>query len=224
MWAQEQERRRIARELHDHTGQAVASLLVRLRALEDSRTLRQAISRAEGLRRLAARTIDDLGRLARGLSPGVLENLGLRPALERLASEESVALGVTVDFETHGLGAARFSAEMEIALYRITQEALANAGKHAAAGRIAITLARENGEVRLSVRDDGCGFDAPATMRSSAAQGRLGLHGMRERAILLGGALEIDSKRGEGTTVSVQVPAGRRGPAGRASRPARKAS
>jgi PAS domain S-box-containing protein len=208
MGAQEDERRRIARELHDHAGQALTTLLVRLRALEDSPTLRHAVARAAGLRRLAARTIDDLGRLARGLSPSVLENLGLRPALARLASEESAALGVAIDLETHGLRSVRLPGEIETALYRITQEALANAGKHAAARRIAITLARENGEVRLTVRDDGRGFDSAAALRSSAGKGRLGLHGMRERAALLGGMLGIESKRGVGTTVSVTVPVG----------------
>jgi PAS domain S-box-containing protein len=224
MSAQEEERRRIARELHDHTGQAVTSLLVRLRALEDSRTMRQAVSRAAGLRRLAAGTIDDLGRLARGLSPSVLENLGLRPALERLASEESAALGIAVDLDARGLRSARLPGEVGIALYRIAQEAVTNAGKHAAARRIAIALVHQNGQVRLVVRDDGRGFDVESTLRASAGNGRLGVHGMRERAILLGGTLQIESRRGAGTKVSVSVPVGRKrhlrpapGPAGRAS-------
>ena len=222
--AQEDERRRIARELHDHTGQALTSLLVRLRALEDAKALPQALAQAGSLRRLAARTIGDLGRLARGLSPSVLETLGLRPALEHLATEQAAALGLVIDLDTRRLGSVRLPAEAETALYRIVQEAVANTGRHAAACLIRIALAREDGHVRLVIMDDGRGFDAKPTLRTSAAKGRLGVHGMRERAMLLGGTLEIESKRGAGTTVSVQVPIGRRQRDGRGSRTAGKAS
>jgi PAS domain S-box-containing protein len=206
MWAQEEERRRIARELHDETGQALTSLLVRLRALEDSRSLRGTLARASGLRRLAARTIDDLGRLARGLSPSVLENLGIRPALERLASEQSASLGVRVEVDTRRLGTGRVPADAETALYRIAQEAVANAARHGSPRRIGITVERANGTVSLIVKDDGRGFDPAAVLRAAAGKGRLGLHGMRERAALLGGSLQLVSARGAGTTVSVRVP------------------
>jgi two-component system sensor histidine kinase UhpB len=136
----------------------------------------------------------------------VLENLGLRPALERLAAEEATALRLRIDLDAGDLGSERLPADLETAVYRIVQEALANAGKHAAAGRIWILLARENGAVKVTVRDDGCGFDSEGTLRTSAARGRLGLHGMRERAMMLGGQLHIASKRGSGTTVSARIP------------------
>jgi PAS domain S-box-containing protein len=213
LWAQEEERRRIARELHDEAGQDLTSLLLRLRALEDSRSLREAVSRAARLRGLAARTIDGLGRLARGLRPGVLESLGLRPALERLADEHAAALRVPVTVDATGFGRARPSPEVETAIYRIAQEALANAGRHARAHRLEMLLARERDRVRLVVRDDGRGFDTEAALRSSVRRGRLGLQGMRERVLMLGGSLSVLSQRGKGTTVSVTVPA-----AGRARR------
>lgn len=206
MSAQEEERRRIARELHDETGQALTSLLVGLRLIDDMRTLKTAKAQAHRLRHSTAQILDNLGRLARGLHPSILDDLGLVGALTHYATDYAQSHGIAVNVHTQGLDSSRWPALVATALYRIVQEALTNIAKHAAAKTVSIILERRPSEVQMTVTDDGCGFDVETTLRTSPTSNRLGLYGMRERAVLLGGSMTIESKPGKGTTISVQIP------------------
>jgi signal transduction histidine kinase len=198
--AQELERRRLARELHDETGQALSSILLGLRALDekvDSDVVRDAVAE---VRELVVATLQDVRRLAVELRPKVLDDFGLVPALERLAQTFGDQTGLSVRFEP-GLADERLPAEVETALYRIVQEALTNIVKHAHARNISIVLVRRPGTVTAVVEDDGLGF-APERTRD----GGFGLEGMRERVGLLDGRLQIESIKGSGTTIVAEVP------------------
>jgi PAS domain S-box-containing protein len=199
----EEERARISRELHDGTGQSLAALLVGLRRTEDARSLKEVRLAIARQRELVAQALHDLGRLARGLRPTVLDDLGLRAALERLISEQAWLFGFQVTLDAARLGRQRLPRPVETAFYRVAQEALANAARHADARLVRIKLERERESVRLTVTDDGCGFEVGRVLEGS---GHLGLHGIRERAALVGGRAEIRSQPGEGTTVTVVAP------------------
>jgi len=198
--AQELERRRLARELHDETGQALTSILLGLKALEER--FEDADSRAATaeLRELVVSTLQDVRRLAVELRPSALDDFGLVAALERLAAAFAEQSGIDVDFQTP-LAGERLSGEVETSLYRIVQESLTNVVKHARARHVSILLTRKNGAVKAVVEDDGQGFN-PA---EDTLDG-FGLVGMRERLALLGGRLEVESSSETGTTVAAEVP------------------
>ena len=200
--AQEAERRRIARELHDETAQTLTSLLVGLRRVEESQDLGQARGAASTLRELVFAALDGVQRMARGLRPSVLDDLGLEEALERLGLEVSRAHGFVVDLHATGPRLPRLPEALEIALYRMAQEALTNASKHASPKAVSIVIHRSSTEVRLVVEDDGKGFDVSEAFSGT----QLGLVGMRERAHLVGGSMTIESAPGNGTTICVSVP------------------
>ena len=192
---EERERTRLSRELHDETGQALASILLALRRLEASAG-EQAVA---PVRELVLHTLEGVRRLAVELRPSVLDDIGLGPALESLAERLRVpdgpTLAVTVESERLDL-----TSEIETVLYRIAQEALTNAIKHADAAALHVDLVREEDGVRLRIADDGRGFAA------DDATDRLGLRGMRERVALLGGQLSIDTKPGAGTVLVATIP------------------
>ena len=198
---QELERRRLARELHDETGQALTSILLGLRAVEDagnSDDLRQA---ASDLRELVVATLQDVRRLAVQLRPKALDDFGLVPALERLVQTFSESTDIRVALEAQ-LGDTRLPPEVETTLYRIVQEALTNIVKHAEAANVSILLVRGKASATLVIEDDGQGFDPDKTR-----EGGLGLEGMRERAELHEGRLRIESAPGgEGATLVIEVP------------------
>lgn len=198
--AQELERRRLARELHDETGQALTSILLGLKAIEDASDLAQARQSAARLRELVVETLHDVRRLAVELRPKALDDFGLVPALERLAETFSEQTGLAVDFQAT-LGEERLPGEVETALYRIVQEALTNVVKHAGASRVSVVVARKGGLVTALIEDDGRGFEAGRSDGSG-----LGLVGMRERLGLLDGRLRIESTEGAGTTIVAEVP------------------
>lgn len=202
---QENERRRLARELHDETGQSLTSLLVGLRSIEDAAGLEQVKKTAHLLRSIASQTLEDVGRLAQGLHPTLLDDLGLVPALTRYAQEHGRVHGFVVEVETNGFGPERLPTDVETTLYRIAQEALTNVAKHAAARRVGIWLERSADAVRLTIADDGRGFD-PGGLEGRAVSTRLGLYGIRERALLLGGSAVVQSQPGQGTSVVVHLP------------------
>jgi PAS domain S-box-containing protein len=204
--AQEEEQRRLARELHDETGQSLTSLLVGLRTLSEAPSLAAAREQVAELRRVTARTLDEVRRLARGLRPGVLDELGLVPAVDQLATDHTQMRSIAVEVSAVGFGLERLPPAVETALYRIIQEALTNAAKHSGAQTATVVLQRRREMVQAIVSDDGCGFDVEATLRTPAARAHLGLHGMRERAALLDGTVTIESTPGEGTTIYVRVP------------------
>jgi signal transduction histidine kinase len=197
---QELERRRLARELHDETGQALASILLGLKALDENTDDAAARTSIEELRELVVATLQDVRRLAVELRPSALDDFGLVAALERLAESFAEQSGISVDFQA-ALADERLPNEAETALYRIVQESLTNVVKHARARRVSILLTRTNGAVKAVIEDDGRGFDP-----EQAADGGFGLVGMRERLALLGGRLEIESARDAGTTVAAEVP------------------
>jgi len=197
--AQELERRRLARELHDETGQALTSILLGLKGVEEARDGGDVRQAAEQLRELVVGTLQDVRRLAVELRPNALDDFGLVPALERLVESFREQTGMNVELEAR-LGPERLPGEVETALYRIMQEALTNVVKHARARRVSIVLNRRDGSVTAVIEDDGQGFD----------QGRgdegLGLLGMKERLELIDGRLTVESSEGSGTTIVAEVP------------------
>jgi signal transduction histidine kinase len=198
--AQELERRHLARELHDETGQALTSILLGLKPLEESadEPTREALAE---LREHVVSALQDVRRLAVELRPAVLDDFGLIPALERLTNS-FVEQDVRVDFHS-ALGAARLPGEVETALYRVVQESLTNVVKHANAHHVSVSVARRGAHVAAVVEDDGDGFDQRAVREDG-----MGLLGMRERLALLDGRLEIESRPGAGTTLVAEVPLG----------------
>jgi signal transduction histidine kinase len=196
---QELERRRLARELHDETGQALTSILLGLSALEeanDSDALRTA---TQEVRDLVVATLQDVRRLAVELRPAALDDFGLAAALERLTENFAEQTGLAVELES-GLGEERLPADIETVLYRLVQEALTNVVKHAHAERVSIVLQRKERAVSAVIEDDGRGLS------DGRGQEGLGLVGMRERVALVNGRLRIESSANAGTTLLVEVP------------------
>ena len=198
--AQELERKRLARELHDETGQALTSIILGLRTVDDAKSDEERSEALRELRELVLSTLNDVRRLAVELRPKALDDFGLVPALERLGDTFQQKSGIAVHFEAQ-LGEQRLPPEAETALYRIVQEALTNVAKHAGASNVSVLLTRKDGGVVAVVEDDGRGLAAGA--ESSAG---LGLVGMRERVSLLGGRLALESAGAVGTTLVAEVP------------------
>lgn len=198
---QEDERRRIARELHDSTSQTLTSLLVGLRLIETACRDCPARGRVSDLRDLAAQTLEEVHNISMQLRPRVLDDLGLAAALERLVAEWQARQKILADVIIH-TGEERLPGEIETALYRIVQETLTNVARHARAKSVSVLVERRGQAVVAVVEDDGVGFDVLA----AHANGRLGLLGMRERAELLGGSLTVESAPGRGTSVFVEIP------------------
>lgn len=205
--AQEGERERIARDLHDSTGQSLAAVLFSLELLEDAlpESLAPLRSRVNRSREMTAAALAELRSLIAGLRPPALDDLGLVSALQAFARQWLEEQGITVHF-TVLLLPERLSPPVEIAIFRIVQEALTNCGKHAQAHRVAVELRVEQGWLHVRVTDDGRGFDAAGVQADALHGAHVGLLGMRERAELLGGTLELHSVPGGGTTVAVRVP------------------
>jgi signal transduction histidine kinase len=198
--AQEQERRRLARELHDETGQALTSILLGLKSIRAAKDDAAAEQAEAQLRELVVAALQDVRSLAVELRPSTLDDFGLVPALERLAATLEEQSGIRVAVEG-GLNDRRLPPEVETVLYRFVQEGLTNVVKHAEAGGVSVVVASRDGGVSAVVEDDGRGF-APADVRAEA----LGLVGMRERLALLGGTLAVESKPGRGTALIAYVP------------------
>jgi signal transduction histidine kinase len=198
--AQELERKRLARELHDETGQALTSIILGLRTVDDARSDEERSEALRALRELVLSTLNDVRQLAVELRPQALDDFGLVPALERLSDTFQQKSGIVVHFEAQ-LGEKRLAPEAETALYRIVQEALTNVAKHAGASNVSVLLTRKDGGVVAVVEDDGRGLAAGAESGDG-----LGLVGMRERVQLLGGRLALESAGAVGTTVVAEVP------------------
>jgi two-component system CheB/CheR fusion protein len=200
--AQEDERRRVSRDLHDTVGQLLTGLSLAFKSIESSGNLPPATTE----KLVEARAVmNDLGRELHGLAvrlrPTSLDDIGLVAAVKQLVSDWSSRSGVTANFQDVGIEGVRLDAEVETTIYRVAQEALTNVAKHADAKAVNVVLTKSNGFVSLAVEDDGIGFDPETAM-----VGRLGLVGMRERAELVGGTIDIESTPGSGTTVLVQIP------------------
>jgi len=195
---QELERRRLARELHDQTGQELTSVLLGLKAVEEAKNDAERAEALAAVREQVVETLHDVRRLAVELRPKALDDFGLVPALERLRDTFAEQTGMRVDLESRLR--ERLPADVETALYRIVQEALTNIVKHAQASFVSIVLARQSGIVTALIEDDGRGFS-----RDGGGEG-LGLLGMAERLALLGGKLKVESSPGAGTTIVAEVP------------------
>jgi signal transduction histidine kinase len=206
--AQEDERARIARELHDDTIQSLIMLSRQVEGLArtDERLSPARARRLEELQRIIDEVIQGVRRFSRDLRPSILDDLGLAPALEGLAASLTEKDGILTRLWVTG-EQRRLSPETELTLFRITQEALNNVKKHAEATQVVITVEFTDGTVEMTVRDNGKGFPQTARTDELAALGHLGLIGMHERARLLGGTLLIQSQVGLGTKIVVTVPA-----------------
>ena len=201
--AEDDERRRIARELHDETGQSLTALSVGLRAILDMSPPPAIRDVAMRLRDVAAKTVGDVGRLARGLHPAALDDMGLAAAARTYAGEYVRAFGTPLKFVAGNLDSPRLAPIAAATTYRILQESLTNVARHARATKIAVELKRDALTLEVLVRDNGVGFNA---RRASDGAPGLGLNGMRERTTLLGGSLQIASTPGRGTVVRARIP------------------
>lgn len=202
--AQEEERRRLARELHDDTIQAIIAFKQRIQLTEQ--TLRDPAARRtlSELEDLAAQTIENLRRMTRALRPIYLEDLGLVTALHMLTREMGQNSGFPIAFHKTG-GERRLPSEVELALYRIAQEALNNVQRHSRASRADVCLSFGEKTVDLEISDDGVGFDMPLSPTDFAPNGHFGLLGIYERADLIGARLSLESAPGKGTRVKVRL-------------------
>lgn len=197
---QEDEHRRIARELHDSTSQSLTSLIVGLRMMETQCAQCASPTKASDLRQVASKTLEEVHDLSMRLRPHVLDDLGLAAALERLASEWQARYKIPVDVAIQL--SERLPGEVETAIYRIVQEALTNIARHAGAHSASILVERHGDIVRAIVEDDGVGFDAA----TNHGERHLGLLGMRERAELLNGTLTVESTAGHGASIFIEIP------------------
>jgi len=209
---QEEERARLARELHDDTIQAVIALKQRVQLAQKFVKAREGLKVLRELETLAEQTIENLRRLTRALRPIYLEDLGLVTALEMLARETAQSDGLAVEFKRVG-PERRLPGEVELALYRIIQEALSNVLRHAQAKHASVQIAFDKG-IKVQVEDDGIGFHVPDSPTQFAPSGHFGLLGMRERADLIGARLEVKSEPRRGTRLVVRL--------GHPPRPSRK--
>lgn len=201
--AQEEERQRLARELHDEAAQALTSLLVHLRLLERAHEPEKAQQHIQELRHITAQALDDVRRVALDLRPTILDDLGLGPALEWRVDEFNHTDGVRASIQIDGLE-RRLPRDIELVFYRVGQESLSNVARHAQAKNVSLSLRRENGHISLEVVDDGVGFD-PSLTPTDTPRG-LGLLGMRERMAMINGSLTIASKPGQGTRIRALAP------------------
>jgi two-component system sensor histidine kinase UhpB len=204
--AQEDERRRIARELHDDTAQVLFAQLLRLGALKGSDDPGMH-DLAESLEQMTSEALESVRRLALELRPPALDDLGLLAALGDLAQRFADQLNIPVDYLPRG-SRGRFAPDVELVLYRVAQEALTNVAKHADAKAVWIDLDRTANDVSVSIRDNGKGFD-PKTAVSSDGRGLgLGMFGMEERVALVGGRFRVWSAPGQGTEIFAYIPLG----------------
>jgi signal transduction histidine kinase len=199
--AQEEERKRISRNIHDHLGQQLTALRLLLSSIKEQSSPSSQLDKAYSI---AERIDAEIDFLAWELRPTVLDDLGLVKAFENSVNEWSHYLQIPVEFHTTGLKGKRLSPETEINLYRIVQEALNNVSKHAAASHVSVLLETQDNNVVLIIEDDGNGFEPIEYERLNETG--LGLLGIKERALLVGGSAEIESTVGSGTTVYVRIP------------------
>jgi signal transduction histidine kinase len=212
--AQEEEQRRISRELHDQIGQTVTGLSLGLKALEQGlakgRHGEVATEQVRWLERLAAEIGRDIHRTASDLRPTAIDDLGIFKAIEAYVADWQERYGVRVDFQTLGRDES-LPADVSAVLYRLVQEGLTNVLKHASASKVSIVLEKKREGLALVIEDDGAGFDPEIVGRPAPGGGRkpgLGLSGMKERVALLGGTIAIESSPGKGSTIFVQIPLG----------------
>lgn len=205
--AQEEERKRIARELHDETSQSLTSLIIGIRMVQEvvPDELNEMQERLRSINDQAHETLNEVHNMAIRLRPSVLDDLGLSAALRSYIKEFSENTGIKVDLQLLTMN-QRLTPELETVLYRVVQEALTNIARHSSADRSQVTLRRKENSILGIIEDNGRGFDPQLVMMSEEHGRGLGLHGMKERIELVGGSLEFESRPSEGTTIMMEVP------------------
>ncbi|MFH1754580.1 MAG: sensor histidine kinase [Candidatus Latescibacterota bacterium] len=201
--AQEEERKRIARELHDETSQSLTSLMVGLQRIQQLHPAPEIQAQVEELRSIAVSALDGVHNLAQELRPSVLDEMGLVDALEKYVNEYRKRYPLEVDYVTRGFNQQRLPPIIATAVYRIVQEGLTNVVRHANAASVSILLEMVGDRTRIFIEDDGCGFE-PEQIDGSGDS--LGLFGIKERAELFGGKLIVESRPGAGTCLRVEIP------------------
>jgi signal transduction histidine kinase len=205
---QEAERKQLARELHDEMGQALTAISINLAAMAQDLPPNYAKSLSERLKEsqmLADQTLEQIRELSFNLRPAMLDDLGLAPTLRWYLKRYQKRVGITVDLEASSLK-ERLPVDIETALYRIFQEALTNITRHARASHVELIIRRSKDGVLVEIKDDGCGFEMEQVFGSEASTSGMGLLGMRERTVLLGGIFNLHSAPGAGTQVSIEIP------------------
>lgn len=207
--AQEEERRRIAREMHDGPAQALAGMVFRVEIIQKLMEFDKprANEELERLKEALRASLNDVRKIIYDLRPLIIEQDGLASALEGHLRSWQDKSGVFARLEWSVPRSGRFSYEVETTLYRLVQEALTNVAKHAEASEVIVSVGRTPSCYTLLITDDGKGFDVAKQLESSPNKAKFGLSGMRERVQLLGGSMTIDSKTGAGTKVRVELPA-----------------
>lgn len=202
--AQEDERRRIAADLHDGLGQNLTTMLLRLSVITESAATDAVRENAAALREIASTSLAEIRELVRETRPPALDDLGLAAALERQLADVAAATGLAATLSWPDGDSRRFAPEIETAVYRVVQEAVTNAVRHAAAGHIEVRVAATDETLTVEVQDDGRGFDVRAALQP--ARQPFGLLGMRERVAVCGGSVDVTSEPGRGTVVTARVP------------------
>ncbi|SMC82571.1 sugar diacid recognition domain-containing protein [Sporomusa malonica] len=202
---QEEERKKISRELHDETSQALTSIIVGLRVLSEHVQSEGEREKILEMRDLAVKTLEDVHHLAVQLRPALLDDLGLVAATQKYIENYSRQYNIPLELNVLNLSRERFRPEIEITLYRILQEALTNIAKHASATQVMVTLKKQRTKLILIIKDNGMGFNADI-LSGVGSDTCLGIHGMHERIALLSGEFYIDSAEGEGTVITVEIP------------------
>ncbi len=200
--AQENERQRVARDLHDSVSQSLTSLLVGIQNIKSAPDTAAIQQQADELREVVAQTLDETRNLAWQLRPGMMGDQGLIPALEHYVQDFRARFDLPVDFVVQGLP-SRLQPEIETSLYRIVQEGLTNIARYAKASAASVLLAYRNNMLRVIIEDNGIGFDVEKTRKEKQS---LGLKGISERAGLIGGTLTIESSPGQGTSLFIEIP------------------
>lgn len=203
--AQEDERKRISRELHDETGQSLTSLLVGIKIVDKSPSLEEARKRLAELQELTSRTLEEVHKLSVELRPTLLDDLGLIAALRSYSKDFSKKHGVPVSFQATGFE-ERVPPLVEVAVYRVIQEALTNIAKYASATAVQLKLERSGATLHAEVSDNGIGFDPEVVLAQKRKENRLGLLGMQERVTLLGGNFRLHSEEGAGVRIAFDLP------------------
>jgi len=205
--AQEEERKRIAYELHDDTAQYLSLLKLQLDSMLQSGKIQdpETIEKLSYLDKDASRAIDDVRRFSHELRPSVLDRLGLQAALEQIAEDinklKQMKVELTIDGEEPGL-----SDNVKLALFRIVQEALNNARKHAQASKASVNILFRENQVKMEIKDNGTGFDIQEARVRAGKRGSLGLMSLQERASFIGAKLKIESEPGKGAAIRIEFP------------------
>lgn len=208
---QEDERKRLSRELHDDVGQLLTAINVNIERMPKGTNgfPPEAAKRVEDIRQLVTQVFESIRTLSRELRPMMLDELGLVPALQWYTKTFAQRTGIEVLFESDG-AIEDLDADAKVTLYRVIQESLSNVLKHAAAQHVVIDLLKVDGQIALRIQDDGKAFQVDAKEKLNSRGRGLGLLGMQERVKLINGTFAITSTEGRGTTIKVEVPCGKR--------------